>query len=134
MEACVLDLVISTFFPNSGRLSNHRTRSRRSTTGPTMAITGGLIPAALPFSTTSVRFPVTVFCRDHVPHWTRATGVAGSIPFSWRVSMMDASAAQPIRTTSVPPVLARMSQGITDSGLDGSSLPLTTVKQVEILR
>ena len=76
----------------------------------------------------------TVCWRGQVPHCTRATGVSWAMPFCCRVSNMGSSAAQPINTTRVPPVLASTSQGMADSVLDGSSLPLTTVKQVATLR
>ena len=61
-------------------------------------------------------------------------GVSAGIPFLPNVSTMEPIAARPISTTRVPPVLARTSQGTDESGLVGSSLPLTTVKDVAMPR
>ena len=47
---------------------------------------------------------------------------------------MDGRDDQPISTTKVPPLWARARQSTDDSGLDGSSLPLTTVKEEAIPR
>ena len=56
------------------------------------------------------------------------------MPSRRKVSRMDLREAQPISTIRVPPVRASTSQGMEDSGLEGSSLPLTTVKQVATRR
>ena len=79
-------------------------------------------------------FPVTVRWSLQVPHCTRAAGVLEGRPSCCRVARIFSRDAHPISTTRVPPFLARTSQGMVDSGLDGSSLPLTTVNVVEMPR
>ncbi len=42
---------------------------------------------------------------------------------------MGSREVQPMSTTRVPPVFASRAQSTEDSSLDGSSLPVTTVKE-----
>ena len=129
-EAWERERVTNTRFPNRVRLSNQASSSLRLTTSPMTVITGGVSPAFRPFSRMFSILPVTVCCSLQVPHWTRAAGVVAGSPSFCRVARIFSKDAQPMSTTRVPPFLARTSQGMTDSGLEGSSLPLTTVKVV----
>ena len=80
------------------------------------------------------KLPVTVVCLAQVPQLTKAAGVSRGIPLRPKVSTMEPRAARPMSTTRVPPFLAKTSQGTNESGLVGSSLPLTTVKAVAMPR
>ena len=126
----VRERVIRTRLPKRGRRSNQANSSRRFTTLPITATTGGASPAPLPRLITFVMSPVTVRCLAQVPHCTNAAGVDDGIPSRASVSRMLSRVAQPISTTRVPPFLARISQGMDDSDLERSSLPLTTVNVV----
>ena len=126
--------VTRTRFPKRGPLSYQRSFSLSLTTSPTMATTGGERPASRALSTMLDRSPSTVCCSGSEAHRTRATGVVGGKPLPIRLSTILGRFSKPMSTTRVPPLAAIWSQAMADSALEGSSLPLTTVKEEAILR
>ncbi len=130
--ACDRALVTSTFLPNNGRISNQASASRIPTTSPITRATGAPIPASTPLPTISLIGPVTVRCFAVVPHWTSAAGRSSGTPRDTRASTMSFIPFQPITNTIVPESPASASQLMLESGLFGSSLPVTTVSEVLI--
>ena len=95
-------LVTSTFHPARESFSYHPKSAASLHTLPTTIIAGVSIPC---LSTSSFRVETvatTRFWSAVVPFWRTAAGISGSIPASRSPWQISASAAIPIRKTSVP--------------------------------
>ena len=93
--ACSLVRGTRTRQPNSGLVSNHDSVSRRSTTGPTTVIAGGVIRAALASAAMSASVETIVSWVVSVPVRVIETGVVASRP-----AATSAAAISPIAPTA----------------------------------
>ncbi len=132
--ACERALVTRILLPNRGFVSNHAIVSRKPVTSPMTRAIGGPKLAWSPILAILLMGPVTTRCLAVVPHWISAAGRSPGTPRAESASTISFKLFHAITNTSVPGMAANASQLIVESGLRGSSLPVTIVSEVAIPR